>query len=272
MAKIARWIGGVLGWTLGGPIGGLMGFVFGEFVDSITKGEKDSKSGDYKQQYKKYRHHTTSSDFENSLLILSAAVMKADGVSLKSELTYINSFYIENYGEDKAKHYMAALQKLLDNEFDLRRVCEQIRYFMEHSLRLQILHYLFGIAKSDGYIHPEEIAVIFDISRYLGIHRRDFESVKAMFYAYSSNSRSDRTHKSYSKRPSSSSLQNPYVILEIPKTATDQEVKKAYRSLARKYHPDKVAHMGDKYVEKAKEKFIIVDEAYDSIKRQRGMK
>lgn len=276
MSNFAKWIGGALGWAFGGPVGALIGFAFGDMVDSMSKNVRIGTTSDYKNKYKKYRHNTSTNDFEYSLLILSSAVMKADGLLLKSELSYINQFYQDNYGKEKAKIYMAALQKLLKKDFDLREVCEQIRYFMEHSLRLQIIHYLFNLANADGKIHELELQTIAQISRYLGIHQRDFASIQAMFSAYSSHSKYRNTKKKNYSRSSSNtkykSKTDPYVILEIKASATDVEVKKAYRRLARKYHPDKVAHLGEKYVVEAKEKFIVIDNAYDTIKKRRGIK
>ncbi len=277
MMKFAKWLGGALGWAFGGPIGALIGFAFGDLVDSMSDNPKIGSGNDprnYKDQYKQYRHTTSSNDFEYSLLILSAAVMKADGVHLKSELNFINNFYIENYGKQRAKQYMAALQRLLDTAIDLKGVCEQIRYFMEHSLRLQVIHYLFNLANADGNIHAQELYVIEQISRYLGIHRRDFASIQAMFSVYSNRSHSRyqrKTNRNSSANTSVNQKMDPYVILEIERSATDAEVKKAYRRLVRKYHPDKVAHLGEKYVLEAKEKFIIIDQAYDTIKKRRGM-
>ncbi|MGD0340383.1 MAG: TerB family tellurite resistance protein, partial [Bacteroidales bacterium] len=57
----------------------------------------------------------------------------------------------------------------------------QIRYNMQLPLRLQLLHYLFGIALADGYAHPSEVDVIRKIASYLSISQQDFESIKAMF-------------------------------------------------------------------------------------------
>lgn len=281
MADFAKWIGGAIGWAVGGPIGAIIGFAFGGLVGNIASNpriEESSRQNSYKNQYKKYRHQTSTNDFEYSLLILSAAVMKADGKNLKSELNYINQFYRDNYGEEKAKYYMAGLQRLLKTDIDLRAVCEQIRYFMEHSLRMQVIHYLFNLANSDGNIHQLEYQVIERISRYLGIHHRDFASIYAMFSTYNNRSKEQYKKSTYSGSSSRSSTRSrgsikgdPYIILEINRTATDLEVKKAYRRLARKYHPDKVAHLGEKYAVEAREKFIIIDEAYNTIKKRRGM-
>lgn len=121
---------------------------------------------------------------------------------------------------------------------------------MEYQSRLQLLHYLFGIAKADGYISAEELNTVTKIANYIGVTTKDFESIKAMFIV---DTNSD------------------YEILEIKPDASDDEVKKAYRRMALKYHPDKVAHLGEKVQKAANEKFQKLQNAYDNIKKERNM-
>jgi DnaJ like chaperone protein len=120
---------------------------------------------------------------------------------------------------------------------------------MPHAERLQLIHYLFGISKADGHVHPSELETIASISGYLGVSQADFESLKAMYFK--------DTHSDYK-------------ILEVEEAATDDEIKKAYRKMAVKFHPDKVAALGDEVQHAAKEKFQRVQEAYENIKKQRG--
>ena len=137
-------------------------------------------------------------------------------------------------------------------DIPLQEVCLQIKNYTMYPARLQLLHLLFGVAQVDGEIHASELNVINQIASYLGIRANDYESIKAMFFKETA----DRDYK----------------ILEIPKSATNDEVKKAYRKMAVKYHPDKVSHLGDDFQKGAKEKFQKVQEAYDNIKKQRGIK
>jgi DnaJ like chaperone protein len=120
---------------------------------------------------------------------------------------------------------------------------------MDHPSRLQLLHFLFGIAKADGMVTDNEVKVIQTLANYLAISSRDFESIKAMFY---------------------SSSDAAYKILEIDKNASVEDIKKAYRKMAKKYHPDKVAHLGEEHQKGAEDKFKQVQKAYDSIQKERG--
>lgn len=246
--KYGKWIGGALGWAFGGPLGALFGFAVGSMFDGVETRPSTQSYSD--SRYKTtYRHQTTHDDFVMSLLALSAAIMKADGRSTKSELTFVRTFFTQQFGASKSSEAMMMLKDLLKREIPLSEVGEQIRYNMEHALRLQLLHYLFGIAKSDGHVHQSEVNMIQRIANYLGISQKDYLSIEAMFYKDSGHA---------------------YQILEIDASASDDEVKKAYRKMAVKYHPDKVSHLGEEFKSAAKEKFIKVKDAYELIKKERG--
>lgn len=236
--KIAKWIGGGLGWVLGGPIGALLGFVMGSIVDNIQISTNAKNIS------------TQQGDFEISLLILTAAVIKADGKVLKSELDYVKKFLLSQYNEEEAKQKLLVLREVMKKEIPLGEVCAQISQYMDYPSRLQLLHYLFGISASDNNIHYSEIDVIRQIASLLMIKDSDFGSIKAMFVK---------------------DIDSSYRILEISADATDEEVKKAYRKMAIKYHPDKVSHLGPEIQKSANEKFQQLNAAYEEIKSKRGI-
>lgn len=252
--SFAKFIGGALGWAMGGPIGGLLGFALGYIVDDKSfKGAPGAGSSTrtIPPGYERYRHHTQTGDFSSALLVLSAAVMKADQRLMRSELQYIRDFFLRQFGEVAAAQQIGILKELLKKDIPLREVCEQIRHFMEMPLRLQLMHYLFGIAQADGNVDRLEVQVIHTIAHYMGISEKDFESLRAMFF----------------KDPGAA-----YRILEISEKATDEEVKTAYRKMAMKYHPDKVRNLGEQHEKAAQEKFVKVQEAYEQLKKERGFK
>ena len=121
---------------------------------------------------------------------------------------------------------------------------------MDYSSRLQLLHYLFGNANADGAISQEELGVINTISDYMGITNSDFQSVKAMFIKETNSA---------------------YKILGVDPSASDEEVKRAYREMAKKNHPDLVSNLGDEVRQAAEKKFQEINAAYETIKKQRGM-
>ncbi|MFM1931489.1 MAG: hypothetical protein RL226_792 [Bacteroidota bacterium] len=246
-----KWIGGALGWAFGGPIGAAMGFAMGMMFDDNTLSQEGAQTRDYKEAYRKQRHHTTGGDFAVSLIILSAEVMKADGKIMRSELDYVKQFFDRNFGKAASAQYVDLLQQMLKQQNDVRAVAEQVRYFMDHPQRLLMLQYLFGIALADGQVDNTELNLIDRIAGYLGISDKDFTSIKATFYT------DTKSH---------------YEVLEIAQDADDGEVKKAYRKMANKYHPDKVRELGDDYQKMAQEKFIRVQQAYEAIKKERGLK
>lgn len=251
MAKYAKWLGGTVGWAFGGPIGALLGFALGSIYDSAS-GDLIEWSEPKQQNAHRQRPQTTTGDFEASLLILTAAVMKADERILKSELDFVKRFLISQFGETKAQEQLLILREILKQPIQVQEVSNQIRMYMDHSSRLQLVHYLFQLANSDGDIHGKELDLLTRIASYLGISKPDFMSIKAMFVVQNDES--------------------VYQILEISSAATDDEVKKAYRKMAVKYHPDKVSHLGPEHQKSANEKFQRLNEAYERIKRERGIK
>lgn len=243
MVQFAKWIGGGLGWAVGGPVGGIIGFVIGTIIDensgTIATGHTTGYSG-----------RTTIGGYVMSLLVLIAAVMKADGKVMKSELEYVKRFLVLQFGEASAQDAVKLLRDILKQNIPVNEVCRQIKANMTPPERLQLLHFLFGIAGADGNIAANERQLIEHISREMGIGKSDFESIQAMFVR---------------------NVDADYKILEIKPDASDEELKKAYRRMALKYHPDKVSHLGEDFQKAANDKFQMVSRAYENIKKQRNI-
>jgi len=245
MAKFGKWIGAGLGAFAGGPIGAILGFVLGSAFDVSTQVNTNQSN-----TYRRTGYQTTVGGYAMSLLVLVAALMKADGKTMKSELDYVKDFFIRNFGIQSANEALRLLRDLLQQNIPVTDVCHQIQSNMDYASLLQLMHFLWGIAQSDGEIHESEVKLIAHIAVNLGIKSNDYESIKAMFLKNTDSS---------------------YKILEIEPTATDDEVKQAYRKMAKKYHPDKVSYLGEDFQKDAKEKFQKVNLAYEEIKKQRNI-
>ena len=247
MANFLKWIGGGLGWAAGGPIGAILGFALGSMIDGAQ-----SNTYEYEPQQRSNFNtpQTTPNDFILSLLILASVVMKSDQKILKSELDFVKRFLLRQFGESEAERQLLILRELLKKEYDIQQVGYQIKQYMEYPSRLQLMHFLFGLAAADAQVHASELKLITQIAGILGISNTDFESIKAMFVK-------DTT--------------SAYRVLEITPDASDEELKKAYRRMALKFHPDKVAHLGEDVQKAANAKFQELSAAYDKIKKERGI-
>ena len=240
MSLFTKFIAGGLGFALFGPLGALLGL----FLESqLFSSSRKSVSK---------RREATQGDFRMSLLVLLAAVMKADGEVKKSELTIVKQYLVQIFGEENALEALQLLKRILNEHFDVEPIAVQVGMHMNSSSKLQLVHMLYSVADADGEIVKVEADMIANIARLMGLSQVDFNSIKAMFNA--------NVNKDWA-----------YEVLEISVNATNDEVKKAYRRMAMKYHPDKGATMGEDIKKSATAKFRKINEAYEAIKKQRNM-
>jgi DnaJ like chaperone protein len=232
---------------------GIIGFVIGSIVDFMSRGKKTKASNSGSSTgYEYYRQRATQYDFPTMLMALSAVVMKADGTVKRVELDYVKSFFTAQFGNQFTREHLQVLKHFLDNgQIPISDICNDIRNRISVDGRIQMVHYLFQVAKADGHVDDRELKIIEQLANKLGIPAMEFDSVKNMFYR---------------------SADSDYKILGIEASASDEDVKRAYRKMAIAFHPDKVAQMGEEYQKGAKEKFQQIQDAYENIKRKRGIK
>jgi len=258
MGKL-KWIAGFLGWVSWGPIGALLGFAIGAFVDlqidNVRKvggsaGPEGTGGGFQRSGSRGYTASEQRNSFLVSLLVLSSAVIKADGRTLQSELNFVRAFIRRNFGDNAVDEAMRILEGLNRQNVDIYSVGAQIAANMNYSQRLQLFHYLAQLASTDGDFNKSEKDVLDSIASAIRLTSSDAASVIAMFYKDSGSA---------------------YEVLEISPSATDDEVRSAYRRMAMKNHPDKVATLGPEVQKAAAEKFRKIQEAYETIKKERGI-
>ena len=253
---MSKWIGGVLGWMADGPLGALAGYALGALFDSASK--EAEQTYENATPYEGQRN-----SFLFSLLTLASYVISADGRIMHSEMEYMRRFLRANFGEGA----VAQGEQILRNLFEERKQMEsrqpgsfgntirqcgaQIAANMPCGERLQVLSFLAGIAKADGQVTPDEVQALKEIARAMLLTEQEVDSMLNL---------------------GDTSLDSAYKVLEVAPTATDDEVKKAYRQLALKHHPDRVASLGEDVQKAAEEKFKQITEAYERIRKARGMK
>lgn len=241
-----RWILAFLGFVIFRFPGGVIGYLIGYYLDQMQITTTRSGSGIGTQ-----RSSVSPADFELNLLSLASLVIKADGKVSQKELDYVRMYFVQAYGKDRANATFRMFNEVIKKrEVNAQNICNYLRQRTRYEARLQIIHFLFSVADADGYVSPSEVDKIRSIGNFLAVRLADFESIKAMFFK---------------------SADSAYTILEIEKSATDNEVKAAYRSMVKKYHPDKLQHMDEAHQKGAETKFRKVQEAYEQIQKERGM-
>ncbi len=243
-----KWIAGLLGWVTLGPIGALLGFIAGTVLEGASDAARRLAGG--ASGTDGFSPDEQRNSFLVSLLVLSSAVIKADGKTLQAELDVVKDFVRRNFGDAAVPEAEKILARLNNQQVNIYEVGPQIARYMNYSQRLQLFHFLVQIAIADGHFDASEKSVLEAIAGTIGLSSSDAASVIAMFYK-------DTT--------------SAYDVLEISPSATDDEVRSAYRRMAMKNHPDKVATLGPEVQKAAEERFRKIQEAYETIKKERGM-
>jgi DnaJ like chaperone protein len=243
-----KWFAAILGYSFLRFPGAILGFLVGSFIDNLSS----NKGGGARTVFSDFTRQTVSpADFELNLLSLCSIVIKADGQASQRELDYVRQYFISTYGKEKANAIFRTFNDVIKKrEVSAQRICTYLNQRTRYEVRLQLIHFLFGIAQADGQVSQSEVSKIRELAGYLRVGLNDFESIMAMFIK---------------------SADNAYKILEIQRSASDDEVKKAYRTMAKKYHPDKVITENEAIKKGAEEKFKEVQKAYEVIQQERGM-
>ncbi|WP_224484228.1 TerB family tellurite resistance protein [Robertkochia aurantiaca] len=239
-----KWIVALCGYMFFRLPGALIGFLLGSMLENMMNGSGTTRV------FGNQEREVSPADFELHLISLCSIVIKADGSVSQSELDYVRRYFLTHYGKEKANAIFRTFNEVVKKrEISAYRICMVLNQRTRYAVRLQLLHFLFDIARADGAVSKAEAEKIEEIAGYLNVAQRDFVSIKAMFV--------DATG-------------NAYKILEIDEQASEEEVKQAYRKMVKKYHPDKVRTTDEAIKRGAEEKFREVQKAYEQIQSERG--
>ena len=267
---LGKWIGGVMGFMAMGPLGALAGYAIGSMFDGV--GSLDNAgSGSFGGNSNNGSYGTTSQDtsmgqrnsFLFSLLVMASYIIRADGKVMHSEMEYVRNFLRVNFGEQAVNEGQDILMNLFEQRKQMdrnnpmafkntiRECGEQIAQNMSYEERLQLLSFLANIAKSDGNVCAEEIDALKEVALSMGLSLNEVDSMLNL---------------------GGDSLDEAYKVLEVDPSATDAEIRSAYRKLALKHHPDRVATLGEDIRKAAEEKFQQINNAKERVYKARGMK
>ena len=258
--KIGKWIGGIMGFMALGPLGALAGYAIGSLFDKANDAQADF---DNRQGEASYTHAGQRNSFLFSMLVMASYIIRADGKIMHSEMEFVRRFLRTNFGEDAVNEGEQILlnlfeqQKRMDasNPYAFRNTIHecgaQIAANLTYGERLQLLDFLAKISQSDGHVCQQEIEALKEVAQAMQLSEKEVESMLNL---------------------GGDSLADAYKVLEIDPSATDEEVRAAYRRLALKHHPDRVATLGEDIRKAAEEKFQHINNAKERIYKARGMK
>lgn len=210
--------------------------------------------------------------FEDAMLRVLAAAMKADGRITKSELDVVKQVLVAQFGEDRAKELLLKLRDILKTDFNVAVAARNIGRMVNYAYRLQIADILCAIAEADGIITQSEVQTILNMCYLMGLSRYDIQRVTYRLHV--NGGERGNSYGGYGQsgtQTSANDVAKAYNALGLKSDCTNEELKTAYRNLVKKYHPDRYATQSQEAQAQAAEKFKEVQDAYEKIKAARGL-
>jgi len=237
------WLFGAgLGWFVGGPLGAIVGAAI-QHALANTKFEQITHNG---------RSTNAEMIFVSNLVAIMTKICMADGHISPEERKVIHNFFERSlgYGGEELRFIDAMIDETERQNPDIKQVALAFDRFAKHEQRLVLLDMAYNIAAVDHIISDGEQKAIDELVSALGI--------------------TDEEHNRTRNRHPAAKRSDHYVVLGVETSASVDEIKKAYKGLAKQYHPDKVSHMGKELTDFAHTKFQEINDSYQAIRKERG--
>lgn len=254
MSWLGKMIGGTIGFALGGPIGAVAGAAFGHtFVDKKEQAYLSSRPG---------AQESLSSNEEAQLVFFTAAfsmlakISKADGNITQSEIATVEAFMKRDLQLDFNSQQTAInifRQAVNSTEsFDAFALQFYSVFRTQPNIIELLMDVLLRVSTADGAITHQEEAMLLSATRIFNYSSADYARLKSKYVK--------ETNKFYA-------------VLKCDETSSNEEIKKQYRKMVTEYHPDKIEAKGlpEEFIKFANDKFKEIQEAYDNIKKERGL-
>lgn len=259
-------IGGLLGYSAGGIVGAVIGLLAGHFFD---KGFGQALGFDHGAD----RQRLQELFFETAFSVMGH-LAKADGRVSEEEIAQAEAL-IAKVGLT-AEHRQQAIEYFKQGSqagFQLEPVLA--RFVSEggrgHRLPALLLEFLISMAMADGEMHPAELDVLNRTASALGINARQFQQLLAMLLAQHDFAGQGHSQQGGHAAPRPDTLAKAYRALGVDASASDREVKRAYRKLMSEHHPDKMIAKGvpEDMIKLATETSQEIQAAYEVVKTAR---
>jgi DnaJ like chaperone protein len=259
MPITGKLLGALIG-SIAGPLGTLLGGFIGHLFDRAAEerqflgaasaarlaADRERPGADAVSQ--------AQVNFLTCLIGLSLRVADADGLVRATHVQAMKDFFRRNFSFGSADQDL--IQGLIEEMYrnrqriDVPGLCAYYAAVSTYEGRVLLLRLLYQIARADAAgVTSREEELIFRIALHLGLDERAVGQARAELTPEKGRA---------------------WEILGIPRDASVEEIKSAYRQLSLQHHPDRVANLGPEFVKVAEEKFKAIQEAYEEIRRAKG--
>lgn len=254
--KYIKWVLMIIGAMRFRMFGAFIGFFVGIFLEELLEGK--SSIFDVFSNTNEESDHKLSA-YQTHLIVLLAAILKKQRVITTEESRYILKYFYRQFGTAKGKYLFQELKERIEEPVDFSSSSAALKGLRREG-KIQVVKFLFGLTQVYPYPNLDQDKVLQRIAQQMGMAQMDFERIRQAGKQQRQGYASSRQAVNYSDRA--------YQVLGVKKGVTAEELKKAYRKLVLKYHPDKTALAK----EQAAAKFQEVQEAYDSLRMRLGIK
>ena len=291
------WLGGCIGIFLGSltrlPFGGIIGGIIGAVIEEKLKySTGDSYSEETLERMRRAREartaHTRTAQAREArrrreIVFLTAAsamfakMAKADGRVTADEIACVEEAFMRlGFTGEKRDFCISVFRKAKDDGLTIYAYAAEFASCEpQAAVREMLYSMLWDLACADGDVSAAELSILRNITMHLGVRSTlfEYESDRRLGSRRSREGSRRRSSGRSSQDYGAPSLRDAYATLGCTSSATDAELKQAYREMAKQNHPDVLRARGvpEELVKKANERMARVNAAWAEIKRARGL-
>jgi len=266
----------VWGKILGGFFGFMFGHIFGMLL-GIWLGHRFDRARaiNFNVQNGLFGNSATSQQkqklFFDATFSVMGHVAKAKGQITQTDIQVANAYMDQMRLQGEARSQAQSAFALGKNpDFPLQETLSEFAKMVrgDRNVLQMFLGIQVQVAFSDGHIDDNEKSILYTIAEQLGFTRLELDRLLQMIEGQ------QHFHQGQQQQQQQASADDAYKILGVDESATDKEVKRAYRKLMSQNHPDKLASKGlpEEMMNLAKEKAQDIQKAYETLRKERGFK
>lgn len=266
-------IGGAVGFALGGPLGGLLGAAFGHQWDDKPTAKQRGRV-EWVNWERSSEQELIQSAFFTATFSVMGHLAKADGRVSEEEIQLAKQVMAQmNLTEEQRRTAKRLFTEGKQPGFPLDEVLDQLRHecLRRHTLLQVFLEIQVQFAYADRVMDSAERKLLLHIFERLGFSKNEFDHIDLLVRAAHHFAGEQHATGESSRR---NRLSDAYGVLGIDKSASDDEVKRAYKRLMNQHHPDKLVAKGlpEEMIKLANEKSQEIRAAYEQVKEARGLR